>query len=142
MNKGSLIENHNGIYIIRQQMPYPLRENNAYLTETDDGWAVIDLGIDIQETRELWEEALIIAGINFSSIKKIIVTHCHPDHLGAAGWMQRMTEAPVYISKRDRDIASIYIFLKGDIYTLYEKAIREAVVRADYGEEKTWRLVN
>ena len=41
-------------------MPYPLKENNAYLAETDSGWAVIDLGIDIPGTRELWEVAVVM----------------------------------------------------------------------------------
>ncbi len=140
MDRSSLIEKHNGIYIIRQQMPYPLKENNAYLVESDNGWAVIDLGIDIEETRELWKEALKTADIGFSSIKKIIVTHCHPDHLGAADWMQRMTEAPVYMSKTDLDIASTYVFLKGEKHEIYEKLISEAANRAGFSSEKIRRL--
>lgn len=141
MDKSRLIEKHNGMYIIRQQMPYPLKENNAYLAETDNGWAVVDLGIDIPETRELWKEALKRAGIDYSSITKIIITHCHPDHLGAAEWMQRETEAPVYMSETDWKIASEFVFLKGDRYTAYEKAIRESAANADFGEEKVRRLI-
>jgi len=141
MNNSSLIEKNNGIYIIRQQMPYPLKENNAYLAETEKGWAVIDLGIDIPQTRELWNAAIETAGITFSAIKKIIVTHCHPDHLGAAAWMQRMTGATVYMSKIDMDNASTYVFLKGDKQACYEKVISDAAVKYDFGQEKTGRLV-
>lgn len=141
MNSDSLIENNSGIYIVRQQMPYPLKENNAYLAETVNGWAVIDLGIDIPQTRELWKEAIRKAGITFSSIKKIIVTHCHPDHLGAAAWMQGMTGAPVYMSQTDRDIAADYVFLKGDKYAAYESVINGATGRHEFGDAKTRRLV-
>ncbi len=140
-NLSGLIEERNGIYIIRQQMPYPLKENNAYLAESSDGWTVIDLGIDIPQTRELWSEAIKTAGIKFSHINKIIVTHCHPDHLGAAAWMQRVTGAPVYMSQIDMDIANTYVFLKGDKYKTYEKAIREAAEKNDFGEDKIRRLV-
>lgn len=141
MNIDSLIEEHNGLYIIHQQMPYPLKENNAYLAETDDGWAVIDLGIDIPQTRELWETAIRKAGLNFSSITKIIVTHCHPDHLGAAAWMQKMTEAPVYMSGIDIDIANKFFFLKNDIYKNYEIAINGNAVKYDFSIDKIKRLV-
>lgn len=141
MDSRSLIEKHDGIYIIRQQMPYPLQENNAYLAETGNGWAVIDLGIDLPQTRELWAEAIKAAGLTFHSIKKIIVTHCHPDHLGAAAWMQQMTGAPVYMSEIDRDIASTYVFLKEDKYTQYEKAISSATLTCDFDVDKTRRLV-
>ncbi len=141
MNSSELITEKNGIYIIRQQMPYPLKENNAYLAESDEGWAVIDIGIDIPQTRELWSEALKIAGITFSSIKKIIITHCHPDHLGAAAWMQRMTGAPVYMSKRDIDLGSAYVFVKGDRYENYKKSIAEAAHLEGFAEDKVERLV-
>jgi len=141
MTGSSLIENNDGIYIIRQQMPYPLKENNAYLTESDNGWAVIDLGIDIPQTRELWKEAIKIAGITFSSIKKIIITHCHPDHLGAAAWMQQMTGAPVFMSGKDSDIGSIYAFPKGNKYEYYKNAISKKADMEDFGEDKVRRLV-
>ena len=141
MTNNNLIEEHNGIYIIRQQMPYPLKENNAYLAETDNGWVVIDLGIDIPQTRDLWKDAINTAGITFSMIKKIIVTHCHPDHLGAAAWMQRMTGAPVYMSGIDRNIASKFVFLKGDKYASYEKVIINKAERDDFGNDKTRRLI-
>lgn len=141
MDKNSLIEKHNDIYIIRQQMPYPLKENNAYLAESDDGWTVIDMGIDTPQTRELWEYALKAAGIIFSQIKKIIITHCHPDHLGAAAWMQEMTGAPVYMSGIDKEIAHTYVFLGDDKYCAYEKVIAEAALKADFGHDKIRRLV-
>jgi len=34
-------------------------------------------------------------------IKKIIVTHFHPDHVGMAGWLMRRTNAPVHMSQLD-----------------------------------------
>jgi len=136
------ISYENGIYILRQQMPYPLQENNAYLAETDDGWMVIDLGIDIPGTRELWKTAVAMAGISFSSITKIILTHYHPDHLGAAAWLQNMTGAPVYMSDKDLGIASKYVFLREDRYASYSEFISGAVHLHSFGEEKTERLVS
>lgn len=121
-------------------MPYPLKENNAYLTETDDGWAVIDLGIDVRETRLLWEEAVKKAGITFGSITKIVVTHCHPDHLGAAAWMQKMTGAPVFMSGPALGYLSSYLRLEGDKYSTHDRAIRAITARYDFGEEKTARV--
>lgn len=32
-------------------------------------------------------------------LKRCIVTHCHPDHLGLAGWLEQETGAPLWISQ-------------------------------------------
>src|SRR5690606_26121211 len=34
-------------------------------------------------------------GLAWTDIERIVVTHYHPDHYGAAGWLQQQTGAPV-----------------------------------------------
>jgi len=98
-------------YLIRQAMPYPLATSNSYLVEVDQGWAIIDVGVDLPMTRELWLAVLPALGITWAQIKGIYITHCHPDHLGAAAWIQRMSEAPVFMLDFDIERVLCYIFL-------------------------------
>jgi glyoxylase-like metal-dependent hydrolase (beta-lactamase superfamily II) len=44
---------------------------------------------------ERWEESFNRLGIRPSDIRKIVLTHPHVDHFGAAGELQKITRAPV-----------------------------------------------
>ncbi len=114
-------------YIIRQSMPYPLADNNVYLIETSDGWAVIDVGVNLESTCDVWELAVKEVGIPFKHINSIYITHCHPDHLGAARWLQKKCEAPVFMLPEEIDRAREYIFLDDDFENTYQQAIHREV---------------
>lgn len=121
MTKGTLSEKglihfDSGFYMIRQPMPYPLGETNVYLLPSGAGWAVIDVGVDLPGTRQLWEQALKELGISFKQINRIYITHCHPDHLGAARWLQQCCDAPVYMLQEEIKRAQKYIFLNEQDY--------------------------
>ncbi|MGE5418293.1 MAG: MBL fold metallo-hydrolase [Acidobacteriota bacterium] len=118
-----IIVHEDGYYIIRQPMPYPLAESNSYLIECRSGWSIIDVGVDLPGTREIWEKALPEIGISFKQIDRILITHCHPDHLGAARWLQELSEAPVLMSRDELNRANKYIFLSGDFEAEYRRAI-------------------
>lgn len=115
-----------GYYIIRQSMPYPLGETNVFLIESKDGWVVIDVGVDLESTRLVWEQAVKEVGISFKQIQKIYVTHCHPDHLGAASWLQRCCDAPVYMLREEIERSRKYVFL--DLKN-YKQLYRQAILR-------------
>lgn len=111
-------------YIIRQPIPWPLAESNSYMIESNDGWTVIDVGVDIPGTRTIWEQSLQEIGIKFSQIKRIYITHCHPDHLGAAAWLQQQSQAPVYMLEAEIERARRYIFIdKADFAAQYRRTI-------------------
>lgn len=87
-----------GIYQLKVPVPIPLVFVSAYLVEGDDGWTVIDTGFDYPEGRETWEIGARAVGCDLRrDVSRIIVTHFHPDHLGAAHWLQGIGGAPVYM---------------------------------------------
>ena len=45
-----------GIYWLRMPLPFQLNHINLWLVEEDDGWTIVDTGINTRETRELWEK--------------------------------------------------------------------------------------
>ncbi len=75
-----------GVYWLRMPLPFQLNHINLWLLEEDDGWTIVDTGIGNAPTRELWEK--IFAGLfKERPVKRVIVTHYHPDHAGNAAWL-------------------------------------------------------
>jgi glyoxylase-like metal-dependent hydrolase (beta-lactamase superfamily II) len=122
-------------------MPYPAAESNTYLVEGNDGWSLIDVGIDTDATREVMRLALKEVGISFRHVKNIYITHCHPDHLGAAGWMQQQCDCPVHMLKEEIDRARDFIFLGPDFLRLYRDTAQKEFSRHGFPEYLQDRLV-
>lgn len=75
-----------GIYWLRMALPFKLDHINLWLLEDGDGWTIVDTGICRDDVKEAWEKvfATVFQG---RPLKRVIVTHFHPDHMGLAGWL-------------------------------------------------------
>jgi glyoxylase-like metal-dependent hydrolase (beta-lactamase superfamily II) len=73
------------LWRINLPLPFRLRSINVYLVRGDDGFALIDAGIDTPESREAFDDALASIGLTSAEIKDVFVTHMHPDHIGLSG---------------------------------------------------------
>jgi glyoxylase-like metal-dependent hydrolase (beta-lactamase superfamily II) len=84
--------------IRRVTCPLPTRPGHvhAYLLPGGDGWTLVDTGIGLPDARERWAEEL--RGIE---VVRILITHFHPDHVGAAADVAELTGAPVYQGRLD-----------------------------------------
>jgi glyoxylase-like metal-dependent hydrolase (beta-lactamase superfamily II) len=78
---GATLEVAPGIHWLSMPLPFQLDHINLWLVEEADGWTVIDTGIGNAPTRSLWEKILT------RDVKRVIVTHYHPDHAGNAAWL-------------------------------------------------------
>ncbi|HJY77994.1 MAG TPA: MBL fold metallo-hydrolase, partial [Burkholderiales bacterium] len=81
-----------GIHWLSMPLPFQLDHINLWLVEDADrsgsgaaagGWTVVDTGIGDQKTRSLWETLFA----KFHPVKRVILTHYHPDHAGNAEWI-------------------------------------------------------
>jgi glyoxylase-like metal-dependent hydrolase (beta-lactamase superfamily II) len=70
-----------GVRWLSMPLPFQLDHINLWLLEDDGGSTIVDCGIGNAETRALWEKILP------AEVKRIILTHYHPDHAGNAGWL-------------------------------------------------------
>ncbi len=64
---------------------------HAYLLAGDDGWTLVDTGLGLPDAGERW--AAELDGIE---VVRIVVTHFHPDHVGAAADLAELTGATVH----------------------------------------------
>ncbi|MDZ4767073.1 MAG: MBL fold metallo-hydrolase [Chloroflexota bacterium] len=81
--------------IIQLQIPLPFTLNivNCYLLRDGDGWTLIDTGLVWEQSISAWEAAFAAHAIRPRDLRRLIVTHHHPDHVGMAGWLQRRARA-------------------------------------------------
>lgn len=83
---GAALEIAPGVRWIRMGLPFALNHINLWLLADGDGWAVVDCGIANDATRAAWEQVFTEA-LDGRPITRVIVTHCHPDHVGLADWL-------------------------------------------------------
>jgi len=97
---GQAIEVAPGIQWLKLALPFRLDHVNVYLVEDGPGCAVVDTGIGDDATQAIWE-ALLAGPLRSRPITRIIATHCHPDHVGMAGWLCERTGAPLLMSQTE-----------------------------------------
>lgn len=85
---GEATELAEGILWLRLPLPMALDHVNCYALDDGDGWTLVDTGLDTRKTRAIWE-ALLSGPLKGRPIRRLVVTHHHPDHIGLAGWFQR-----------------------------------------------------
>ena len=86
--------------IRRVTLPLPTRPGHvhAYVLPGEEGWIVVDTGLGLPDARERWAAELAeIPG----EVRNIVVTHFHPDHVGAAADLADLTGAPVAQGRLD-----------------------------------------
>lgn len=82
---GDGIEVADGVVWLRLPLPMALDHVNVYALDDGDGWTLIDTGIGTRRGREAMEAAM--AGpLSGKPVRRVLVTHHHPDHIGLAGW--------------------------------------------------------
>lgn len=84
---GAAIEVAQGVLWMRLPLPFALDHVNIYALDDGDGWTVIDTGIGSKRSRAAWE-GLMAGPLAGKPVRRVVVTHHHPDHVGLAGWFQ------------------------------------------------------
>jgi glyoxylase-like metal-dependent hydrolase (beta-lactamase superfamily II) len=104
---------------------------NVFVIE-DDGLTLIDTGAKGSLGKIF--NAIKNAGKNPYDIKRIILTHSHPDHAGSAEEIKRMLRVPVMAHREDAKIMSYGIACRKEIcltpglknWLIYELAIKRS----------------
>jgi glyoxylase-like metal-dependent hydrolase (beta-lactamase superfamily II) len=94
-------------------LPMALDHINLYLLDDGDGWFLIDTGMNLPDTKEIWEIIFAEHMID-KPVKGLIVTHMHPDHIGLAGWICERWRVPLYMSAGEYFAARTYTSVAPD----------------------------
>ena len=95
---GSATQIADGVLWMRLPLPMKLDHVNVYALADDDGWTIIDTGFDSRKTRDIWS-TLLDGPLAGKPIRRVLVTHHHPDHVGLAGWFQKNHDAELLMTR-------------------------------------------
>jgi glyoxylase-like metal-dependent hydrolase (beta-lactamase superfamily II) len=78
-----------GVHWLRMRLPMAaLNHINVWALADEDGWTLVDTGMNTPDTASNWQNALSGA-LAAHPVRRVICTHMHPDHIGMAGWLTR-----------------------------------------------------
>jgi glyoxylase-like metal-dependent hydrolase (beta-lactamase superfamily II) len=95
-----------GIRWLRMPLPFQLDHINLWLLEDGPGWAVVDTGLGLAETRALWDRALA-SETGARPLTRVVVTHFHPDHMGNAAWLGERGSADLWCTQGEWLLAQL-----------------------------------
>ncbi|GAA0796175.1 MBL fold metallo-hydrolase [Marinobacterium sediminicola] len=120
-DSGEVVEVADGVYWARIAMPMALDHINVYLLADDDGWYLVDTGLNTQASRDSWQ-ALSERHFSGKPLKGIICTHFHYDHAGLASWLMKEFSAPLYMTH-------------GEYFTMRALASSDTTIKEDSQRE-------
>ena len=90
-----------GVHWLRMPVAFAPGHVNLWAIEDEDDegpcWTLVDAGFPDEATRANWLLALAgdLAG---RPVRRILITHCHPDHFGLGQWLSAQTGARIWMS--------------------------------------------
>ena len=95
---GEAVEIAEGVLWLRVRLPMRPDHLNIYAFDEGDGWSIVDTGLDTPAIREEWA-ALLAGPLGGRPVRRVVVTHHHPDHVGLAGWFQSEQGAELWTTR-------------------------------------------
>lgn len=98
----------------RMPVPGNLAHINLWLLdEGGAGYALVDTGLFMPPTIEQWK-AMFAGNLADRELKRIFVTHFHPDHVGCAGWLSNRFKVPVWMNRTEWLMARMLVADQAD----------------------------
>ncbi len=97
---GHWLQVADGVYWLRMPLPFSLDHINLWLLDEADGWTLVDTGIGNAASQAVWEE-LFHSLLQGRPIKRVLVTHMHPDHVGLASWLTQRFSCDLWMSRTE-----------------------------------------
>jgi glyoxylase-like metal-dependent hydrolase (beta-lactamase superfamily II) len=101
---GPPIELAPGLYQLTIPLPFRLNHVHVYLVEADDGFILIDTGVNTSEAFYSLKRKLDDIGLDFHAITQVIITHFHSDHCGQAARIRDLGGAQITMGDAERTI--------------------------------------
>jgi glyoxylase-like metal-dependent hydrolase (beta-lactamase superfamily II) len=92
-----------GVFLIILPLPFTLGSINVYLIQRTNGYLLVDCGMDTDQCLEALRLAVAAQGAVWHDIHEILLTHVHPDHMGLAPRLIRLTGARLLLHTHDAE---------------------------------------
>jgi len=89
------------VLTIKVSIPIPLKYVNVYVLECEGGYALIDSGMASFESAYTLYGGLRSAGVQPTKITRVFLTHFHADHSTLAPLINKISNAEVYMGRRE-----------------------------------------
>jgi glyoxylase-like metal-dependent hydrolase (beta-lactamase superfamily II) len=94
-----MLQVDDGVRRVTFPLPLGIDHVHCYLLPDSDGsWTAVDTGLGLPGAREHWES--LLAELD-GRVERIVITHFHPDHVGAAADLAELTGATVFQGAED-----------------------------------------
>ncbi len=97
---GDLMEVAPGVHWLRVPLPVVLSHINLWVLDDGEGWCVVDTGMATETIRNIWRQAFV-ERLDRRPVRRVLVTHLHPDHVGLAGWLSRRFDAELWMTRTE-----------------------------------------
>ncbi|MBS0379585.1 MAG: MBL fold metallo-hydrolase [Proteobacteria bacterium] len=88
-----------GVEWLRMRLPMAgLPHINVWALEDEDGWALVDTGMQTDDTAANWQAAFL-GPLGSRPVRRVICTHMHPDHIGMSGWLTRRHDCRLWTTR-------------------------------------------
>jgi glyoxylase-like metal-dependent hydrolase (beta-lactamase superfamily II) len=92
-------EVEHGVRRVTFDLPFGIDHVHCYLLRSSTGgWTLVDTGLGSRDPESRWGPVLDALD---APVERIVVTHMHPDHVGGATDVARLTGAPVFQGRED-----------------------------------------
>ncbi|MDZ4311993.1 MAG: MBL fold metallo-hydrolase [Cypionkella sp.] len=143
--EGEAVEIAPHILWMRLPLPMALDHVNIYALDDGDGWTLVDTGMSSRKTKAIWA-ALLAGPLSAKPVRRLIVTHHHPDHIGLAGWFQ--AQGVELITTRTAWLYARMLVLDEqpkatpEAMLYYQRAGVDAALRAQKAEERPFNFAD
>lgn len=95
----NIIDVFEGLRLIRLPLPFELNHVNVGLVRLAGGYMLIDTGMDTEESFEVLSASLSGLGVQWRDIRRVLITHMHPDHVGLLGRVLALSGATLLMHR-------------------------------------------
>jgi len=99
-DNAAMVELVDGIRRVTFGLPLGIDHVHCYLVRGEEGWTIVDTGLGLPAIVEGWRA--LLAELD-GPVERIVITHLHPDHVGAAADVAELTGAPVLQGRLDHE---------------------------------------
>ena len=96
--EGTMLPVAEGVFWIRLPLPMRLNHVNIYVLDDGDGWTIVDTGFFSKRGVAIWD-ALMDGLLKGKPIRRAVITHHHPDHVGAMGWLAKAHGVEIWATR-------------------------------------------